>query len=339
MVDMEKIIQLTNHQLRFTGGTGAEIIYALRNNPTLASSVLKNIALTGQSTRKIYQRSLPSNPNKDYYFIHRDTGNIEPLIIEYGFIDDNPTNVQFLNNNYKELAEAVIKSILEYKNVPYTPPISIPTNNTYTIKKGDTLYKIANQYNTTVNELKKLNNLTNNTLTIGSILKLPSNQTSTSNNIYTIKKGDTLYKIASQNNTTVDKLIELNYLTNNTLKIGDTLLLPSTEIIEIPTITKYYTINKGDTLYKIANEFNTTVEKIKQLNDLKNNILSIGQVIKIPSTEIIETPTTTKTYIVQPGDTLYKIAREYNTTINNLKELNNLTSNILSVGQNLIISP
>ena len=93
------VVVISNH-LNAGGGTGAEVIYALRNSPELASSVLKNIGLTGQSTRRAYQRTLPSNPGKDYYFIHRDTGNTEPIIVEYGFIDDIPSNVQFLNNNY-----------------------------------------------------------------------------------------------------------------------------------------------------------------------------------------------------------------------------------------------
>ncbi len=333
--DSPDVIVVSNH-LNAGGGTGAEVIYALRNEPTLANSVLKNIGLTGQNTRKTYQRTLPSNPNQDYYFIHRNTKDTEPLIIEYGFIDDNQSNFQFLNNNYKELAEAVIKSILEYKNIPYTPPIS---TNTYTVKKGDSLYSIAKKYNTTVNNLKQLNNLSSDIINIGTTLKLSPTNENISDNNYTIKPGDTLYKIATKNNTTVNKLKELNNLTTNILTIGQTLVLPSTEIIEIPTTLKNYTIKSGDTLYSIAKNNNTTVEKIKQLNNLKTNNLSINQIIKIPTIEYIEAPSTTITYKVKPGDTLYSIAREYKTTVNNLKELNNLTTNILSVDQSLIISP
>ena len=330
------VIVLSNH-LNAGGGTGAEVIYALRNDSRLADSILKNIGLTGQNTRKTYQRPLPSNPNQDYYFIHRNTGQTEPLIIEYGFIDDNQTNVNFLNNNYKELAEAVIKSVLEYKGIPYTPP-TINNENIYTVQKGDTLYSIANKYNTTVSQLKTLNNLTTNNLSIGTILKIPSSNNITQN-IYTIQKGDTLYKIAAQNNTTVDILKEINNLTNNTLSIGQQLKLPQTEIIEIPTTLKNYTVQKGDTLYSIAKNNNTTVNKIKELNNLINDNLSINQILKIPTIEYIESPTTTKTYIVKPGDTLYSIANKYNTTVNNIKELNNLKTNIISVGQTLITSP
>ena len=157
--------------------------------------------------------------------------------------------------------------------------------------------------------------------------------------MYTVQSGDTLYKIASLNNTTVDILKELNNLTSNVLSIGQKIILPTTEIIEIPSTTTNYKVQSGDTLYGIAKKYNTTVDIIKQQNNLTSNTLSIGQTLKIPSTDIIETPTTTITYIVQPGDTLYSIAREYNTTVNNLKSLNNLQSNILSVGQSLIISP
>ena len=129
------VIVISNH-LNAGGGTGAEVIYALRNSNTLPESVLKNLSLAGQTIRKAYQRTLPSNPEKDYYFIHRNTGNTQPLIVEYGFIDDTSQQNQFLNNNYKELAEAVIKSILEYKNLPYSPPKTNSQIN-YIVKKDN----------------------------------------------------------------------------------------------------------------------------------------------------------------------------------------------------------
>ena len=335
--DNPNVIVVSNH-LNAGGGTGAEVIYALRNSDKLANSVLKNIGLTGQNTRKIYQRTLPTNSSKDYYFIHRDTGTTEPIIVEYGFIDDKPSNVEFLNNNYKELAEAVIKAVLEYKNISYTPPVSIkpsaPTQDTYTVQKGDTLYSISKKFNTTVEMLKQLNNLSSNNLSVGKILKIPSS----TSNYYTVKKGDTLYSIATKNNTTVDLIKELNNLNTNTLSIGQILKLPSTEIIEIPeTIT--YTVKKGDTLYSIAKTYDTTVDAIKELNNLTSNTLSINTTLQIPTIKTIETPTTTKTHIVEPGDTLYSLARKYNTTVDNIKRLNNLQTNLLTVGQQILISP
>ena len=332
------VLVISNH-LNAGKGSGAEVIYALRNNSTLADSVLNNIGLTGQKLRKTYQRTLPTDSSKDYYFIHRNTGATEPLIIEYGFIDGTKQENDFLNNNYKELAEAVIQAILTYKGIPYTPP-SIPSTNipsTYTVKKGDNLYDIAKKYNTTVSELKTLNNLTTNNLSIGQILKLPSEKNQEQSNIYIVKPGDTLYRIALQNNTTIDALKSLNNLTNNILTIGQTLLIPSTEIIGIPTTDTNYSIKAGDTLYSIAKKFNTTVNKIKQLNNLLTDNLSIGQNLKLPLMNVTEVPTTSVNYTVNPGDTLYSIARDYNTTVNNIKNKNNLTSDLLLVGQTLLI--
>ena len=93
-----------------------------------------------------------------------------------------------------------------------------------------------------------------------------------------------------------------------------------------------YTVVKGDTLYSIARKFNTTVDMIKSLNNLTGNILSIGQVLKLPSSN------NSTTYTVARGDTLYSIAKRFNTTIDSIKNLNNLTSNILSIGQILKIN-
>ena len=300
------VIVVSNH-LNAGKGTGAEVIYALRNNQTLADSILNNIGLTGQTKRKTYQRTLPSDPSKDYYFIHRNTGNTEPLIIEYGFIDGTKKEIDFLNNNYKELAEAVIQSILNYKGIPYTKP-SMDTPNTYIVKKGDSLYNIANKYNTTVDVLKELNNLTTNNLSIGQTLIIPTQE---KNNTYTVKPGDTLYRIANLNNTTVDILKELNNLTNNNLSIGQILKLPQTEIINVPTTDINYNIKAGDTLYSIAKKYNTTINKIKELNNLFTDNLSIGQNLKLPITESTEVPSSTITYTVKPGDTIFMGNNEY----------------------------
>ena len=97
-------------------------------------------------------------------------------------------------------------------------------NDYYTIKSGDSLWNIANRYNTTVNELKSLNNLTSNNLSIGQILKLPSNNIQ--ENTYTVKSGDSLWSIANRYNTTVNELKILNNLTSNNLSIGQILKLP-----------------------------------------------------------------------------------------------------------------
>ncbi len=326
------VILISNH-VNSGGGEGAEVIYALRNRDTLAKRILENIGATGQTTRKYYQRRLPSDTSKDYYFIHRNTGNLEPLIVEYGFID-NTKDVEFLKENYEELAEAVISAVANYIGVPYVAPDGLITN-TYVVQKGDSLYSIADKLGTTVAELKKENNLTSNTLQIGQVLRIPTKEIyEEEENIYVVKKGDTLYSIATANNTTVDELKRINNLTSNILSTGQLLKIPSALLPETT-----YTVKKGDFLYSIATKYNTTVDELKRINNLTSNTLSIGQVLKLPSDKASdeEQEENTISYTVQKGDSLYSIARKYDTTIDRIKELNNLTTNLLSIGQVLLI--
>jgi N-acetylmuramoyl-L-alanine amidase len=202
--------------------------------------------------------------------------------------------------------------------------------NIYTVKSGDSLYKIAQNNNTTVDEIKRLNNLTSNNLIIGQTLKLPSPLTL--ENTYTVKSGDSLYKIAQKYNTTVDELKRANNLTSNILSVGQILKLPNTSSETPSSNTVDYTVKSGDSLYKIANQYNVTVDAIKRANNLTTNNLQIGQVLRIPLGTSRET-----TYTVKSGDSLYSIAKKYNTTVNRLKELNNLSSNLLNIGQILIV--
>lgn len=285
-----------------SGGEGAEIVYALRNNDTLANLALNNIGEAGQIKRKVYQRRLPEDPNKDYYYILRETGNAEPILVEYGFID-NAKDVAKLINNLESYVEGVVKAIAEYTNTPYTPPGL--SGNTYVVQKGDNLYKIANRFNTTISELKKINNLTSDTLSIGQILYLsPIVEQPTIT--YKVQKGDTLYSIATKYNTTVDKIKMLNNLTNNTLYIGQDLIVPSTE--EIPSDDENYTtyeVVKGDSLWAIAKRYGLTVDELVALNNLSSLDLQIGDKLKVPNIE------TKNTYTVKAGDTFFMGNNEY----------------------------
>lgn len=94
-----------------------------------------------------------------------------------------------------------------------------------------------------------------------------------------------------------------------------------------------YTVRSGDTLWVLAQRYGTTVDAIKSLNGLTSNILNIGQVLKIP------TPTDYNyfEYTVRSGDTLWVLAQRYGTTVAAIKSLNGLTSDLLSIGQVLLI--
>ena len=96
--DGKDVIVISNH-LNAGGGDGAEVIYALRNTSTLSRKILEEIEKEGQNIRKYYQLRLPSNPIKDYYFMHRDTPNNETVIVEYGFVDSTKDDVEQIKNN------------------------------------------------------------------------------------------------------------------------------------------------------------------------------------------------------------------------------------------------
>lgn len=306
---------------------------------------LNNIGEAGQVKRKVYQRRLPENPNQDYYYILRETGNTEPLLVEYGFID-SPKDAQKLRNNLNDYVEGVVKAIAEYTGYTYYPPgTSGDSNiggNTYTVQKGDTLYKIANMFGITVNDLRKWNNLKSDVLQIGQTILISSSGTSSGNtSTYIVKKNDTLYGIASQYNTTVSELKSLNNLTSNTLYIGQEILVPSNADSDDndDQIDDYdiYVVEKGDSLWTIANNYGITVDELVNINNLDNLTLQIGQQLKVPVTGDSGADSDSSIYVVQKGDTLWSIARENNLSVNELKELNNLSSNLLTLGQELII--
>ena len=326
------VILLSNH-INAGGGDGAEIIYSLRNSDKLSNLIAQEFAKAGQNVRKYYQRRLPSDPSKDYYYILRDTPNNESIIIEYGFADSTGDDPSLLKNNWEELAEAVVRAVASYVGVPYSSGSS--SLNTHVVKSGDTLWSIAKKYGVSVEELKEKNNLTSNALSINQVLLIPGEDESSvevpsSSEYYTVKAGDSLYAIANKYGMSVDELKDLNNLTSNLLTIGQRLRIKKGMNEENTGET--YTVVKGDNLYQIALKFDTTVDALKTLNGLNNNVLSIGQVLKIPSSDNNEI-----IYTVVAGDNLYQIARRFGTTVTAIMNRNNLATNVLSIGQKLII--
>lgn len=231
-------------------------------------------------------------------------------------------------------------------------------NQTYTVKPGDTLYGISNQYGVSVTELAELNGIKGSSLAVGTVLKIPVNSGTNPNNMfmYTVQKGDTLYSIATKYKTTPEKIINLNYLKNNTITPGQVLRIPEMYTPEsemmVPNYTNYI-VKKGDTLYSIARANNISVDTLIKDNALTNNNLKIGQSLKIriPTEEInvieecygpdytppVDTTPVVTTYTVVKGDSLYQIAKRFNTTASAIMNLNNLPNTNLSIGQKLKI--
>ena len=174
-------------------------------------------------------------------------------------------------------------------------------NGTYTVKAGDSLYRIAKNHNISLQELKSLNNLNSDLIFAGQVLKVSGQVSSSQSSTNTSQSSNQTQ--ASGNGT--------------------------------------YTVKAGDSLWAIANSHKMTLNDLKRVNNLSSDLIYVGQTLKVtkgavttankPNTQ----SNTNKTYTVKAGDSLWRIASNNGTTVNQLKALNNLTSDMIYVGQNL----
>ncbi|MGB3161300.1 MAG: LysM peptidoglycan-binding domain-containing protein, partial [Carnobacterium sp.] len=168
---------------------------------------------------------------------------------------------------------------------------------------------------------------------------------------YQVKSGDSLWSIAASKNVSVANLKLWNNLKSDVIYIGQKLVIKgSTSTVSSnnttgsnettkPSLSTTYLVKSGDSLWAIANEYNLTVAKLKQLNNLKSDALTIGQKLMVQSTPQSEPvkETTTKIYKILSGDSLWSVASKFNTSVAKLKELNYLKTDIIFVGQSIII--
>ena len=207
----------------------------------------------------------------------------------------------------------------------------------YKVKKGDTLIKIAKKFRVSVSEIKKTNKLKSSKLYAGQIIKIPIPKKIVSETskpvkyrIYTVKKGDTLIKIAKKFNVSVKEIKKINRLKSNNIRIGQKLKIPVKisikrkpksvksfqETNQSSTTTKTsrsgrvcykvyhkkkiyirYRVRRGDSLIKIARRYGVSVKTLKKINRLKSNRIYIGQKLKIPKT--VRFATTRCKYVVK----------------------------------------
>ena len=229
------------------------------------------------------------------------------------------------------------------------PPTTCPSGSfSYTIRSGDTLYLLAQRYNTTVEAIMRINpGINPNNLQIGQMICIPGSVTPppptrcpAGSFEYTIRSGDTLFTIANRYNTTVNAILALNPgLDPNNLRVGMVICVPEEKPQRCPAGSFEYTIRSGDTLFSIANRYNTTVNAILAINPgLDPNNLRVGMVICVPEGGTPTPPCDGVYYVVRAGDTLYSIARMYNTTVAKLMEANpGVDPNNLRVGQMICI--
>ncbi|AJD92285.1 N-acetylmuramoyl-L-alanine amidase [Jeotgalibacillus malaysiensis] len=255
--------------------------------------------------------------------------------------------------------------------------------STHKVSSGDSLWKIANKFNTSVDHLKKLNNLSSELIHPNQVLKVSgstessSPQTSTppqdqgqstvATSVYVVKSGDTLSGIAQKTGTSLSELRSLNNIQGHIIFPGQSLKTKgsgspannggstsggsgSSNSGSTNTAIGTYIVKPGDSLSKIAYNHKTTVTKLMDLNNLSGHLIYAGQKLKVDGTSSAGSSgssgsgqqaspppvnTASGTYTVKSGDTLGKIAIAYKMSLSELKQINNLSSDLIRVGQTL----
>lgn len=131
----------------------------------------------------------------------------------------SPQAIQQANN---------LSNTLIYPGQKLTIPSSSGANSVYTVKQGDSLFKIAQQYGTTVDAIKRANGLTSNTIVPGQRLTVPSGATAASTRIHVVKAGESLFTIGRLYGVTAQEIMQANALSSTTLQVGQTLRIPAT---------------------------------------------------------------------------------------------------------------
>lgn len=183
------------------------------------------------------------------------------------------------------------------------PSAKASTISNYTVKSGDSLWKIAQIYNTTVSKIASLNNIDpNGYIYIGQTLKVEDNRSIS----HIVISGDTLWKISLKYNTTVQAIMDLNNLSSSTIYIGQVLRIPSVNTLYSTTTPEVKTVNyrviSGDTLWGVARKYGTTVDTIVKSNMLAAPVLMPGQIITVPvNSNVIVKPVGITMYTAKKG--------------------------------------
>ena len=257
-------------------------------------------------------------------------------------------------------------------------PQQTTSNETYTVKSGDSLWKIATNHNMSVSQLKNLNKLSNDMIFVGQKLVVsekkqsapsqnqnkPSQNQLTKPSTYTVKSGDSVWKIAHECGMSMNELVSLNGIKNNLIFPGQVLKVKAGAKAENVSKSETsgsknqnaasngssstYTVKSGDSVWKISHEHGMSMDELKSLNGLKDNLIIPGQVLKIKGTSSDtkqkiktsskETAEAGATYVVKSGDSLWAVANKQGLTVAELKRINGLSSDTIYVGQRLKVT-
>lgn len=280
----------------------------------------------------------------------------------------------------KKYDEQVLGKSAKLTVIEMKKEVELPKGEYYVVKKGDGLYSIGKKFNLTVDELKLLNGLTSNELSVGQKLKVKKSEnpietkknqievketTITEKNtsmpeFHLVEKGEGLYGISKKYGISIDELKSINLLETEDLSIGQKLYLqkPNIKVVDnFPIIQKdttynaqiiYHTVVKGEGLYAISKKYTLTVDDLMVMNELISEDIQEGQILKVGMSNDANSENSNQAFqikvkdsiqeiplkhTVQKNETLNQIAYKYELEVPYLRKLNKLTSDILKEGQ------
>ncbi len=240
--------------------------------------------------------------------------------------------------NLRERPFQIRKAIVATDTLNYTQQrITLPKTKYYIVKRGDNLSEIANKYGVSVSEIKKWNSLKSNMVSSGKSLKIITNESVVKTVRKEPKTDNVLPEIKAQNKQIAvsDTKIIKEEKANKTIKT-DTLS---------SNIAAFYVVQKGDNLSSIAKKNNVSVEEIKEWNNLSGTSIQLGASLQIYKNEAVENEQLASVpkmenveYIVKKGDNLGTISKKFGSSLDDLKQWNNLQDNTIALGSSLIVA-
>ncbi|MBT2678662.1 LysM peptidoglycan-binding domain-containing protein [Bacillus sp. ISL-35] len=182
-----------------------------------------------------------------------------------------------LKRNRKLIGAAVAASVAAGLLLGFAQKKTDAIGAFYTVKKGDTLYSLAKQYDTSVHMLKEVNSLSSDFIRAGQKLEVPVAEAGAG--VYIVKKGDTLFSLAKNYGVTVKVFKKENKLATDSIYVGQALSVP-THVYD--SNEGMYVVSAGDTLFNISQRFGVSIKELKAANGMKQDMVLIGQQLTIP---------------------------------------------------------
>ncbi len=254
------------------------------------------------------------------------------------------------------------------------PKSELVTIVKHTVKKGETLGVIASKYGTSVSALSSANGLRNaNHIYVGMSLRIPkkgyedapavaSSSSSSSKSApapkaaaapkvstHTVSRGETLSSVAAKHGVSVEQLKSWNKLKSSTIMVGQKLSVQGSSASSASgtssaAVTSTHVVKKGESLGSIASKYGVSTSQLQSWNGIRDaSHIEVGQKLAVKGGKASSSGGSSsassdwKTYTVQRGDSLGKIATQHGVSVSELQSWNGIRGSVIQPGQKLKI--